>query len=159
MRTHDDKVRTESLPTEETRGKLYYWMKEVIDITRPKIFIAENVKGLVNMGQVKDIIQADFSHAGGNGYIVLPPQVLHAGNYGVPESRERVIFIGIRKNALKEEILQALEENNISKDLYPYPEPTHNCTLNNETLAPPVILRDVLERLKEPEESFDPSQR
>ncbi len=108
---------------------------------------------------MKDIIQADFSHAGGNGYIVLPPQVLHAGNYGVPESRERVIFIGIRKNALKEEILQALEENNISKDLYPYPEPTHNCTLNNETLAPPVILRDVLERLKEPEESFDPSQR
>ena len=159
MRTHDGKIRTENLPTEETRGKLYYWMKEVIDITKPKIFIAENVKGLVNMGQVKDIIQADFSHAGSNGYIVLPPQVLHAGNYGVPESRERVFFIGIRKEALKEEILQALEKSNISKDLYPYPAPTHNCTLNNKKLAPPVILRDILKRLKEPEESFDPSQR
>ena len=159
MRTHDDKLRTENLPTEETRGKLYFWMKEVIDITRPKIFIAENVKGLVNMGQVKDIIQRDFAHASGNGYIVLSPQVLHAGNYGVPESRERVIFIGIRKDALKTEIAQALEGEHVPANLYPYPKPTHNCTLNDSTLRPPVVLRDVLERLKEPEESLDPSQR
>lgn len=32
--------------TEETRGKLYMWMKQVIDIVHPKMFIAENVKGL-----------------------------------------------------------------------------------------------------------------
>lgn len=159
MRTHDGKLRLENLPTEETRGKLYYWMKEVIDITKPKIFIAENVKGLVNMGEVKDIIQTDFSHANGNGYIVLSPQVLHAGNYGVPESRERVIFIGIRKDALRENIIQALESDHIPMDLYPYPPATHNCTLNDKTLASPVVLRDVLERLKEPEDSFDPSQR
>ena len=159
MRTHDGKLRAGDLPTEETRGKLYYWMKEVIDITKPKIFIAENVKGLVNMGQVKDIIQADFSHADGNGYIVLSPQVLHAGNYGVPESRERVIFIGIRKDALKEGIAQILGSKRIPENLDPYPQPTHNCTLNDETLATPVVLRDVLERLKEPKDSFDPSQR
>ena len=158
MRTHDGKLRIDNQFTEETRGKLYYWMKEVIDITKPKIFIAENVKGLVNMGQVKDIIQADFSHADGNGYIVLPPQVLHAGNYGVPESRERVIFIGIRKDALKETVAQALESKHIPEELYPYPKTTHNCTLNDNTLADPVVLRDVLERLKEPEDSFDPSQ-
>lgn len=159
MQSHDGKLRTNTIPTEESRGKLYYWMKEVIDITKPKIFIAENVKGLVNMGQVKDIIQADFSHANGNGYIVLPPQVLHAGNYGVPESRERVFFIGIRKDALKKEVVQALESGQISTELYPYPKPTHNCTLNDETLAGPVVLRDVLARLKEPKDSYDPSQR
>ena len=159
MRTHDGKLRADDLPTEETRGKLYYWMKEVIDITKPKIFIAENVKGLVNMGQVKDIIQADFSQADGNGYIVLSPQVLHAGNYGVPESRERVIFIGIRKDALKEEIAQILKNDLIPNHLNPYPQPTHNCTLNDETLATPVVLCDVLKQLKEPKESFDPSQR
>ena len=51
--THDGKLNTNNLPTEETRGKLYYWMKEVIDITKPKIFIAENVKGLVNMGKIE----------------------------------------------------------------------------------------------------------
>lgn len=159
MRTHDGKPRTSDLSTEETRGKLYYWMKEVIDITKPKIFVAENVKGLVNMGDIKSIIQADFSCADGNGYIVLPPQVLHAGNYGVPESRERVFFIGVRKNALKEGVAQALENEYVPAELYPYPRPTHNCTLDDKTLAPPVILQDVLKLLQEPEESFDPSQR
>lgn len=158
FRTHDDKLRTKSLPSEETRGKLYYWMKEVIDIAKPKIFIAENVKGLVNMGQVKEIIQADFSQANGNGYIVLPPQVLHAGNYGVPESRERVFFIGIRKDALRDGVVQVLESEDIPIELYPYPQPTHNCTINDETLATPVILRDILGKLKEPNESSDPSQ-
>lgn len=111
------------------------------------------------MGDIKDIIQADFSNADGNAYIVLPPQVLHAGNYGVPESRERVIFIGVRKNALKEETAQALEGENIPADLYPYPRPTHCCTLSDGTLAAPVVLQDVLGKLKEPEDSFDPSQR
>lgn len=76
----------------ETRGQLYMWMKEVIEITQPKIFIAENVKGLVNLGDVKSIIQKDFSSANGNGYIVLDPQVLHSANFGVPQSRERVGF-------------------------------------------------------------------
>ena len=159
MRSHDGTKRTDDLPTEETRGKLYCWMKEVIEITKPKVFVAENVKGLVNMGDIKDIIQADFSNADGNAYIVLPPQVLHAGNYGVPESRERVIFIGVRKNALKEETAQALEGENIPADLYPYPRPTHCCTLSDGTLAAPVVLQDVLGKLKEPEDSFDPSQR
>ena len=67
------KKRAEDKPTEESRGKLYFWMKQVIDIVRPKIFIAENVKGLVNLGDVKDIIQKDFASADGNGYIVLTP--------------------------------------------------------------------------------------
>lgn len=159
MRAHDGKKRTADLPTEETRGKLYYWMKEVIGITHPKIFVAENVKGLVNMGDIKDIIQSDFSHADDNGYIVLPPQVLHAGNYGVPESRERVIFIGIRKDALNDGVAEALESGSIPARLNPYPTPTHNCTLNDDTLAAPVVLQDVLGTLKEPDESRDPSQR
>ncbi len=42
----------DQIVNEETRGKLYYWMKEVIDITKPKIFITENVKGLVNFENV-----------------------------------------------------------------------------------------------------------
>ena len=72
------KKRADDKTTEESRGKLYFWMKQVIDIVRPKVFIAENVKGLVNLGDVKDIIQKDFASADGNGYIVLSPQVLHA---------------------------------------------------------------------------------
>ena len=129
---HTGKLREDDEASEETRGKLYYWMKQVIDITRPKIFIAENVKGLVNLGDVKSIIQRDFAHAAGDGYIVLDPQVLHAGNYGVPESRERVIFIGIRKSALKVKALRALQEEKIPKAYDPYPSPTHACTVEDK---------------------------
>ena len=146
-------------PSEETRGKLYYWMKQVIDIVKPKIFVAENVKGLVNLGDVKDIIQKDFASADGNGYIVLPPQVLHAGNFGVPESRERVIFIGIRKDALCLDALQALSTNDIPEEYNPYPKPTHAATAKGSNLLGIVTTQDVWEGLKEPEESIDISQQ
>ena len=153
------KKRADDKPTEESRGKLYFWMKQVIDIVRPKIFIAENVKGLVNLGDVKDIIQQDFASADGNGYIVLTPQVLHAGNYGVPESRERVIFIGIRRDALKPEALQALESDVIPEEYNPYPKPTHSAMLKDEGLLPKVTTYVVLKDLAEPEYSNDPSQK
>lgn len=153
------KKRTEDKPTEESRGKLYFWMKQVIDIVRPKIFIAENVKGLVNLGDVKDIIQKDFASADGNGYIVLTPQVLHAGNYGVPESRERVIFIGIRRDALKQDALQALEAKEIPDEYNPYPKPTHAGIIKDDKLLPKVTTYDVLKDLDEPENSLDASQR
>lgn len=153
------KKRSDSTPSEETRGKLYYWMKQVIDITRPKIFIAENVKGLVNLGDVKEIIQQDFASADGDGYLVLNPQVLHAGNYGVPESRERVFFIGIRKDALLPKALTALESERIPERYNPYPMPTHSCTIKGKKLLPPVTTYDVLKELPEPEDSIDLSQQ
>lgn len=157
----DDKgqFRTADKPSEETRGKLYYWMKQVIDITRPKIFVAENVKGLVNLGNVKDIIQRDFASADGNGYIVLPPKVLHAGNYGVPETRERVIFIGVRRDALRPEAIRALESEVIPAEYDPYPIPTHAGNIKDESLLPAVTTRDVLKGLREPNETIDESQR
>lgn len=153
------KKRLDDAPSEETRGKLYFWMKQVIDIVHPKIFIAENVKGLVNLGDVKDIIQQDFASAGENGYIVLPPQVLHAGNYGVPETRERVIFIGIRKDALRPEALEALQQEKIPEEYNPYPAPTHAATAQGKGLLPIVTTQDVLCELKEPEKSLDASQQ
>ena len=153
------KKRQADKPTEESRGKLYFWMKQVIDIVRPKLFIAENVKGLVNLGNVKDIIQQDFASADGNGYIVLNPQVLHAGNYGVPESRERVIFIGIRRDVLKAEALKALESDIVPDEYNPYPKPTHAGTIKDESLLPKVTTYDVLKDLDEPEDSRDESQK
>lgn len=151
--------RNENAPSEETRGKLYYWMKQVIDIVRPKVFVAENVKGLVNLGDVKDIIQRDFASADGNGYIVLPPQVLNAGNYGVPELRERVIFIGIRKDVLRTEALAALTSESIPDEYNPYPRPTHAGNTTQPGLLPKVTTYDVLKYLPEPADAVDPSQR
>lgn len=157
---HDGTVRDVDTPSEETRGKLYYWMKRVIDITKPKMFIAENVKGLVNLGNAKEIIQRDFSSADGNEYIVLPPRVLNACNYGAPENRERVIFIGLRKSALRPEVEKAFLLDKIPAELNPYPGHTHGKSSNeSDSLMPFVLCEDVLKDLLEPEESMDISQK
>lgn len=158
QRDHTGQKRSTDEPTEETRGKLYYWMKQVIDIVKPKIFIAENVKGLISLADVRKIIQHDFETADGNGYIVFS-QVLHAGNYGVPESRERIIFIGIRKSALTEQALSALTAETIPQEYNPYPAPTHNFTDRNSNLAPFVTCADIFEHLEEPEQSTDLSHQ
>lgn len=46
---HNGKKIDINAPTVENRGHLYMWMREVIAITKPKMFIAENVKGLTNL--------------------------------------------------------------------------------------------------------------
>lgn len=143
----------------ETRGQLYMWMKEVIEITQPKIFIAENVKGLVNLGDLKSIIQSDFSSANVNGYIVLDPQVLHSANFGVPQSRERVIFIGIKKSALTKSAIKELEKQIVSEQFNPYPTPTHSYKVEGDQLKKFVQLREVFKHLDEPEETLDLSQK
>lgn len=156
---HNGKIIHGEIANEETRGKLYSWMKEVIDITKPKIFIAENVKGLVNFGDIKNIIQKDLSSAGGDGYIVLTPQVLHAADYGVPQSRERIFFIGIRRDLLREEALCALSKDIIPSEYNPYPAPTHAYHKNNTDLNQTQTLRNIFKHLKEPEISDDLSQK
>ena len=151
QRKHDGKLINGDLPTEETRGKLYYWMKRVVEITEPKIFIAENVKGLVNLSDVKDIIQKDFASANGNGYLVLEPQVLHSASYGVAQSRERVFFIGIKKSELSPTALNELVKKNICEEYNPYPFETH-------TKKSFTALKDILDIVVEPNESDDISQ-
>ena len=158
-KNHKGQVIEKETASAETRGQLYMWMKEVIEITEPKIFIAENVKGLVNLGDVKSIIQNDFSSANGNGYIVLDPQVLHSANFGVPQSRERVIFIGIKKSALKKSALAELEKETISEQYNPYPNPTHSYTAEGENLKHFVQLKDLFKNLEEPENTEDLSQK
>lgn len=158
-KNHKGEIINEKTASVETRGQLYMWMKEVIEITQPKIFVAENVKGLVNLGDVKTIIQNDFSSANGNGYIVLDPQVLHSADYGVPQSRERVIFIGIKKSALTQLALDELQKDVISDMYNPYPKPTHAYSNSGENLKPFVQLKDIFKSLEEPENSNDLSQK
>ena len=152
-------IQNTKAPSVETRGQLYMWMKEVIEITQPKIFIAENVKGLVNLSNVKEIIQNDFSSANENGYIVLNPQVLHSADYGVPQSRERVIFIGIRKNALKESALKELQKEVVKDKYNPYPKTTHAYTNFGDNLKHFVQLKEVFRHLSEPDKTDDLSQK
>ena len=158
-KNHKGEFNTENTATEETRGQLYMWMKQAIEITQPKIFIAENVKGLVNLSNVKDIIQSDFSSAIDNGYLVLNPRVLHAADYGVPQSRERVFFIGIKKSALKKSALEQLEKDIISDKYNPYPKPTHAYTTVGGNLKRHVDLKELFKNLEEPEKTKDLSQK
>jgi len=134
--------------SEETRGKLYYWMKKVIDITEPKIFIAENVKGLANLHDVKNTIQSDFASANGNGYLVLDPQVLHSANFGIPQSRERLIFIGIKKSELSELAKKELGKKNLRDDYNPYPQRSHSA-------EDYMTVSDALQGIGEPSDSDD----
>ncbi len=155
---HKGKSRVIDEASEETRGKLYMWMKQVIEITKPKVFIAENVKGLVNLSNIKDIIQKDFASADQDGYFVFEPQVLHAADYGVPQSRERVIFIGIKKSALKKGLYQKILSGKFPK-LNPYPAPSHKFNNQDNHLKPFTCLKDILSNIEEPEFSKDPSQQ
>lgn len=143
-------------PTTENRGHLYMWMRDVVSLTEPKLFIAENVKGLTNLGDVKNIIEHDFSEAGHGGYLVVPARVLFAPNYGVPQSRERVIFFGFKKAALTEEAKEAKEaliKTVIPAEYDPYPLQTHG-----DDLIPFVTCADAFIDLPEPEYSDDLSQ-
>ncbi len=145
-------------PTTESRGQLYMWMREVVSIVQPSVFVAENVKGLTSLEDVKEIIEHDFADAADGGYIVVPARVLHAANYGAPQNRERVIFYGFKKKALKDEALKALLDLSNNSDYDPYPVPTHNYTAKGDNLEPFVTSREALAGLKEPDDADDPSQ-
>ena len=142
------------VPTVANRGQLYMWMRDVVSIVKPKMFIAENVKGLTNLGDVKQIIESDFASADGDGYLVVPALVLRAWEYGVPQSRERVIFFGFRKSCLTSAALQALSSETVPVDYDPYPMRTHG-----DGLMSFVTCSEAFAGLDEPDKSCDPSQQ
>ena len=141
-------------PAVANRGQLYMWMRDVIQIVKPKMFVAENVKGLANLGDAKQIIEHDFASADGNGYLVVPATILRAWEYGVPQSRERVIFFGFRKSCLTNRALLALSSSVVPDEYNPYPPKTHG-----DGLLPFATCREAFVGLEEPEVSADPSQK
>ena len=146
-------------PSVESRGQLYMWMRDVVTLTEPALFIAENVKGLTNLDDVKEVIEKDFSNAANGGYLVVPARVLHAADYGVPQSRVRVIFFGFKKSALKKNALTALRKKDIPVTYDPYPPRTHSFTTDDASLYPPVTCCEAFNGLLEPNETNDPSQK
>ena len=84
------------LALDDPRGRLYRAMLEIVDMLKPKIFLAENVKGIKTAkGNVIKQIEADFAKIG----YQLQYEVLVASNFGVPQKRERVIMIGTREGS------------------------------------------------------------
>src|SRR5690606_19529476 len=85
-------VRNHTRMINDPRNVLYREFVDVLKQTLPPAFVVENVTGMDQMG-VKEQIAADLSLDGE--YIVLP-QVLDAADFGVPQTRKRLIFMGIR---------------------------------------------------------------
>ncbi len=157
---HNGKKIDADNPTTENRGQLYMWMREVIALTQPKLFIAENVKGLTNLEDAKEIIESDFASVCDGGYLVVPAKVLNASEYGVPQGRERVIFFGFKKADLNSTALAELSKTVISSEYDPYPVKTHSLKQNkNGELLKFVSAGEAMVGLEEPENTTDKNQK
>lgn len=124
---------------DDKRNFLYLHFIRCLMQSQPKIFVAENVKGMMTLGKgevFKQIIQ-DFAAAG----YTIYHKLLNSADYGVPQIRQRVILVGVR--------------NDIDFE-YKYPEPTHG--YNVENLKEVVTLRDAIGDLEnDPGEYFQGS--
>lgn len=81
---------------EDTRGTLFYDFARVVSESQPKVFIYENVKGLLNHdgGKTWDVVQSVFHSLG----YKLFTKVLNSKDYGIPQHRERIIVVGFKDN-------------------------------------------------------------
>ncbi|GJQ63949.1 MAG: cytosine-specific methyltransferase [Melioribacteraceae bacterium] len=85
------------LGLEDTRGTLFYEFARVVKEVNPLMCIGENVRGLLSHDGGKTI-QGMISVLDEIGYKVVPVNVLKAVNFKVPQKRERLILVGIRKD-------------------------------------------------------------
>ena len=81
---------------EDTRGTLFYEFARALKESEPKVFLAENVKGLKSHdhGRTLETMVEVFKSMG---YEILEPTVLKGIHYQVPQKRERIFIIGIKK--------------------------------------------------------------
>jgi DNA (cytosine-5)-methyltransferase 1 len=90
------------------RGNLYRHFVRLVLAKQPKMFVAENVRGLLSANKGKAVTQIveDFAEAG----YKVDVYPVNFANYGAPQLRQRVLIIGVRKDLNKE---------------FKLPEPTH----------------------------------
>ncbi len=89
----------------DSRGMLYKECLRIIRTKMPKVILFENVKGLLSTKYIDgrnlvDVIVDDLSSMSDVGYNVVY-QLVNASDYGVPQNRQRVLFVGIRKDLNK----------------------------------------------------------
>ena len=111
------------------RGKLtIVYFDKILDL-KPTFFVMENVTGLTKRKETKGFLQSLLNRVENEYYI--DQEKLNSLNYGVPQHRERVFFIGIRKDCINKEIIDKW---------FPFPvnEKYHNAAIkyNWSKLAP-----------------------
>ena len=121
---------------DDERNALYRFFYEVIRVKQPSFFIAENVKGILSLGKgeaIKQIV-SDFEDAG----YYTDLHLVNMADYGVPETRQRVIIIGQRTDLGKEM-------------LFHFPQPTHNKD-GKDGKEKWVTIREAIEHFPDPDE-------
>lgn len=79
---------------EDIRGTLFYDFARIVSETQPKVFIYENVKGLVNHdnGKTWKVVDSVFAELGYRTY----SKVLNSKDFGIPQHRERIFVVGFQ---------------------------------------------------------------
>ena len=121
----------------DERNELYKQLIRVISAKRPKFFLAENVKGLTNLGkgEVFKMILEDFKALG----YKVDSRILNAADFGVPQTRQRVIIVGVRNDL---------------DFTYTFPDPIRSQT-GEEGLPVWVSVTEALSPLPDPDEPND----
>lgn len=82
---------------DDLRSQLIWEFADVVELVRPKAFVMENVKALAEMAVWEPVRERYLERMDGLGYDVRP-FLLNAKDFGVPQKRERVFFVGFRKD-------------------------------------------------------------
>jgi len=119
---------------DDDRNQLYRFFYAVIKDRQPRFFIAENVRGILSLGSgtvIKKIV-SDFEEAG----YIATVSLVNMANYGVPQTRQRVIIIGQRKDIS-------------DKISFRFPKETHSKSGNPQ---PWVSIKSAIEHFPDPDE-------
>jgi len=98
---------------DETRGTLFFEIEDILRKHQPKAIFLENVKGLAIHDKGRTL-KTILEHLEDAGYDVVPPQIVNAMDFGVPQHRERIYILGFRKSL----------HVDINKFKYPEPQTT-----------------------------------
>jgi len=117
---------------EDPRNKLFKEFVRVVQVIKPKFFVMENVARLYNhnKGETRKEIIKDFQNIG----YKVECKILNSADYGVPQVRKRVIFIGTKHNQEiifpKKSVKEYLTVKEVL-DCYPYLESGEESTIPN----------------------------
>lgn len=136
-------VRNHSRLIDDPRNSLYREFVRVVGELQPPAFVMENVQGMAQMGVQEQVLE----DLGQNGQYRVTPHILDAADFGVPQTRKRLIFVGVHRELDVKP--PSLEGSGASVALTLMADATNNpgyrLGLRND-----VVARELLDQLRDP---------